>query len=82
MELTATLSFKNLTDPTLTAQQLANPLLGGGVQISNVTYTGAAVAAGTFHTGSNIIGFTDGIILSSGSVRSVVGPNCFDGDRR
>jgi Bacterial Ig-like domain (group 2)/Abnormal spindle-like microcephaly-assoc'd, ASPM-SPD-2-Hydin len=72
-------AIKNLTDPTLTAQQLANSLLGGGVQISNVTYTGAAVAAGTFHTESSIIGFTDGIILSSGSVRSVVGPNCSTG---
>jgi hypothetical protein len=72
-------AVKNLTDPTLTAQQLANSLLGGGVQISNVTYTGATVAAGTFHTESNIIGFTDGIILSTGSVRSVVGPNCSTG---
>ena len=71
--------FKNLTDPTLTAQQLANQLVGGGVQISNVKYTGAAVAAGTFHSTGNIIGFTDGIILSTGSIRSVVGSNCTSG---
>jgi hypothetical protein len=71
--------FKNLTDPTLTAQQLANQLVGGGVQISNVKYTGAAVAAGTFHSTSNIIGFTDGIILSTGSIRSVAGSNCTSG---
>ncbi len=71
--------FKNLTDPTLTAQQLANQLVGEGVQISNVKYTGAAVAAGTFHSTSNIIGFTDGVILSTGSIRSVAGSNCTSG---
>ncbi len=71
--------FKSLTDPTLTAQQLANQLVGGGVQISNVVYTGAAVAAGTFSTASNIIGFNNGIILSTGSIRSVIGPNCTTG---
>jgi len=68
--------FKDLTDTTLSAQQLANQLVGGGVQISNVKYTCAAVAGGTFHTQMNIIGFTDGIVLSTGSIRSVVGPNC------
>ncbi|MGB9244149.1 MAG: choice-of-anchor L domain-containing protein [Candidatus Acidiferrales bacterium] len=71
--------FKSLTDPTLTAQQLANQLVGGGVQISNVVYTGATVAAGTFSTASNIIGFNNGIILSTGSIRNVIGPNCATG---
>jgi Bacterial Ig-like domain (group 2)/Abnormal spindle-like microcephaly-assoc'd, ASPM-SPD-2-Hydin len=71
--------FKSLTDPTLTAQQLANQLVGGGVQISNVVYTGAAVAAGTFSTASNIIGFNNGVILSTGSIRNVIGPNCATG---
>jgi hypothetical protein len=71
--------FKSLTDPTLTAQQLANQLVGGGVQISNVVYTGAAIAAGTFSTGSNIIGFNNGIVLSTGSIRNVIGPNCATG---
>jgi Bacterial Ig-like domain (group 2)/Abnormal spindle-like microcephaly-assoc'd, ASPM-SPD-2-Hydin len=71
--------FKSLTDPTLTAQQLANQLVGGGVQISNVVYTGAAVAGGTFSTASNIIGFNNGIILSTGSIRNVIGPNCATG---
>ncbi|MGH7484052.1 MAG: choice-of-anchor L domain-containing protein, partial [bacterium] len=71
-------SIKNLTDTTLTPDKLAAQLVGTGVQVSNVTYTGAAVAAGTFSTNTNIIGFNSGIVLSTGSVRSVVGPNCTD----
>lgn len=71
--------IKNLTDTTLNPGLLAAQLVGTGVTISNVTYTGSPVAAGTFHTGSNIIGFTDGIILSTGSARSVIGPNCSSG---
>ncbi len=68
--------IKNLTDTTLNPALLAAQLVGTGVTISNVKYTGSPVAAGTFHTESSIIGFTDGIILSTGSVRSVIGPNC------
>jgi hypothetical protein len=68
--------IKNLTDATLSPANLAAQLVGTGVTISNVTYTGSPVAAGTFHTESSIIGFTDGIILSTGSARSVIGPNC------
>jgi len=71
--------IKNLTDSTLNPGMLAAQLVGTGVTISNVTYTGSPVAAGTFHTGSKIVGFTDGIILSTGSARSVNGPNCTSG---
>ena len=62
----------------LTPADLANDLVGGGITISNVTYTGADVAAGRFSGGSGIIGFDSGIILSTGSVANVVGPNAED----
>src|ERR1700741_864675 len=71
--------IKNLTDSTLTPAAFAAQLVGTGVTVSNVTYTGSPVAAGTFHTATSIVGFTDGIILSTGSVRSVNGPNCSSG---
>ncbi len=74
----AAIQVNDLTNSTLTAQALAQSLVGQGVQISNVTYTGAARAAGTFTSASNILGFTSGVVLSSGSVRNVVGPNCSD----
>ena len=54
---------------------LVNRLLGKGVTVSNVTFKGVNVAAGTFRGGTDIIGFEEGIILSSGKVGHVIGPN-------
>jgi hypothetical protein len=76
----------NATDPlvtqdltTLTATHLADMLGGLGVTVSNVVYTGAPNAAGAFSGGGTgngaIIGFDQGIVLSTGSVSNVVGPN-------
>jgi plastocyanin len=48
------------------------------VTTSNVFYTGAPVAAGTFSGGSGIVGFGSGVILSTGDVGFVVGPNVSD----
>jgi uncharacterized repeat protein (TIGR01451 family) len=69
----------DLTDSTLTPTALAQSLVGAGVAISNVKYTGALRAAGTFTSSSNILGFTSGIVLSSGSARNVAGTNCENG---
>lgn len=60
----------------VTAQQLAASIVGSGVAISNVTYTGAANAAGTFSGGTGLTGFDSGIVLGSGSVQST---NCTAG---
>ena len=75
----AGMQVDDLTDSTLTPTALAQALVGAGVTISNVTYAGANRAAGKFTSSSNILGFTNGIVLSSGSVRNVIGPNCVDG---
>jgi hypothetical protein len=72
------IQVSDLTNSALSAQSLAQSLVGPGVQISNVTYKGAPRAAGNFTSSSNIIGFTSGVVLSTGSVRNVVGPNCSD----
>jgi hypothetical protein len=66
---------------TLTANDLVEALVGSGPEapiISNVTYTGANIAAGTFTGGTGIIGFENGIILSNGNIASVIGPNSLD----
>jgi hypothetical protein len=57
--------------PTDLAEQLA----GSGVTVSNVTFTGDDRAAGSFTGGAGVIGFEAGILLSSGRVVDVVGPN-------
>jgi hypothetical protein len=69
----------DLRDQALTASDLAQALVGTGVSISSVTYTGAPIAAGTFKGGASIIGFDSGIILSNGAVSNVIGPNCDPG---
>jgi len=61
----------------ITATDLVNHLLGSGINISNVRYTGADLAAGTFTGGTGIIGFEEGIILSTGRIDHVIGPNLF-----
>ena len=72
-----------------TPSDLANNLVGSGVTVSNVTYTGDNRAAGTFTGGSGIIGFASGIVLDTGKVQTystdppcsvgVEGPNsCYE----
>jgi Divergent InlB B-repeat domain/Abnormal spindle-like microcephaly-assoc'd, ASPM-SPD-2-Hydin len=73
------LTTTDLTSDSLSPTALAQSLVGTGVTISNVTYTGAPVAAGTFTGGQSIIGFDKGIILSDGAVSNVIGPNCDTG---
>jgi hypothetical protein len=62
---------------TITPNSLAQSLLsaGSGITITNVTYTGANIASGTFSGGGGIIGIASGIVLTNGSVNNVVGPN-------
>src|SRR6476661_564520 len=67
---------------SLTANDLAQTIVGSGVSVSNVAFTGADVAAGEFSGGgtgsSAIIGFDQGVVLSTGAAGSVVGPNTSD----
>ena len=72
------LTTQNLSPPALTAGDLAANIIGLGVTIQNVTFTGSNLAAGTFQGGTGIIGFESGIVLSSGNMNSIVGPNSND----
>ena len=64
----------------VTPSDLVNLLVGNGVTISNVTYTGDLRAAGKFSGGATIVGFDSGIILGSGNVQTVTGdPACSGG---
>ena len=62
----------------LTPTDLVNALLGGGVAVSNVHFVGDPHAAGTFAGAGPIIGVDGGIILSSGDIAFVPGPNTQD----
>lgn len=64
------------TTPTSLAQELAGP----GVVVSNVSYSGAAMQAGTVDLlDPAVVSFNHGVILSSGSIADVMGPNSSDG---
>lgn len=71
---------EDLDGGALTATDLADTLLGGGsdANVSGVSYTGADLAAGTFSGGLDAVGFDSGVILSTGQVADVVGPNISD----
>ena len=61
---------------SLTAHQLAQSLVGTGVTISNASFTGADVAAGSFDGGlSEGLGIASGVILSTGDIVTAIGPN-------
>ncbi len=61
---------------TLTATDMVNVLLANnsGITVSNIQYTGANGASGTF-TGGAPVGINSGILLTSGLAANVVGPN-------
>ena len=59
----------------LTPTYLASVLSGSGIEVSNVSYSGAERAAGMFSGGSDIIGFESGIVLGTGRIANVKGPN-------
>jgi hypothetical protein len=75
--LVPALSVTDLTNPAVTPTTLVDTLTGGNnsVAVSNITYTGNNVAAGTFTGGNGIIGFNSGIVLSTGTAAGIVGPN-------
>lgn len=78
----ATLSIPNgiqtadLNSVGVTPQSIAAELAGPGVTISNVVYKGANAQAGTIDiVDPNVVAFNHGVILSSGKIADVVGPN-------
>jgi len=58
--------------------QLLQCLIGPDVEISNAVLVAAPGAAGLFTGAAGIIGFDQGLILSSGNIVTVVGPNMAD----
>ena len=66
-----------VVDDNPTAQQLVkNVLVGNGVQVSNVTYTGSPKQLGYFDaTSANLMSIDSGLIMSSGEAEFAIGPN-------
>jgi len=65
----------------ITPEELVGALIGSGPNtpvVSNIIYKGANGAAGIFNDQSNVLGFSDGIVLSTGSINHIIGPNVSD----
>ncbi len=69
------LTVTPLNGDTLTAADLVDALVGTGISTSNEAYAYVSQATGTFSGGTGIIGFESGVLLTTGSVANVVGPN-------
>lgn len=68
-------------DDSLTPNQLAGLLVGTdstAPTISSITFTGDSRGAGSFSSGTGNVGFESGVVLGSGKVVDVVGPNSAD----
>jgi hypothetical protein len=55
--------------------QLAQTLVGPGVTVNSATFVGDNRAAGLFNDPAASVGLASGVVLSSGDVHDVVGPN-------
>ena len=58
--------------------QLVNKFLRPGIQVSNINYNGTADAIGYFIGTSSNLGLDSGIVLSTGYVTDIPGPNLWD----
>jgi gliding motility-associated-like protein len=65
-----------ITQNQTPTQLVQNTLVGYGVTVSNVTYTGANNALGKFSNGGTTnLGIYSGVIITSGDATNAVGPN-------
>jgi len=61
-------------DNTLTPQQLVQDVLvGQGVQVSNITFSGASVQLGYFDASNGVFPISEGIVMTTGSVLDIPG---------
>ena len=68
-----------IVTPTDNASLLVNTILGSGITVSDVTYSGHELASGTFTGGlSSGIGIEDGIVLTSGNATLIGNSNNSD----
>lgn len=59
---------------------MAGSLLGTGITISNVSYTGSVDQSGYFSDGGSVLGIDSGLIMTSGDANLAPGPNDSDSE--
>lgn len=71
INLNAQITVNNTQTPTQLVQDV---LLGAGISVSNVTFSGGTTQKGSF-TGTSNLGIDEGIILATGDISVAIGPN-------
>ena len=61
--------------PSINASALVAQLAGTGVTLSNARYTGSAKAVGSFTGAASSVGVDSGVVLSTGDILELQGPN-------
>lgn len=65
-----------VTDNSITAEEaLVDYLLGEGVEVSNITFSGDLDQVGSFDAQNTNIAITDGVMLATGNIDVAIGPN-------
>ena len=57
----------------MTPEQYIQSLVGGGIVISNVTFSGNANQIGTFDGSNSNIGFNSGVVMAAGPITGLIG---------
>lgn len=63
----------------ISPEEMVEILIGGGLEYSNVVFTGADSSRGSFTGGPGNLGLGNGIILTSGNIQLAPGPNLLTG---
>jgi hypothetical protein len=71
-------SLRQIQVQEATLDQILQCLIGPDAEVSNAVLTGVPGSTGTLTGGSSIIGLDEGLILSSGNIVTLVGPNLSD----
>lgn len=64
-----------VVDTLISIQDIITNMFGPAIVVSNLTYTGAPIAIGTFLDTTGTLGMDSGIIMTTGSIYNAIGPN-------
>jgi outer membrane protein OmpA-like peptidoglycan-associated protein len=65
-----------LIDNNQTAEYyIKNVLVGSGIEVGQIKYVGMIGGLGQFNSDTNVVGMNAGLVLSTGNVDSIIGPN-------
>lgn len=64
-----------VSSPITDATTLVNAIVGPGISISNASLSSDGAEVGTFSNGASTVGFDSGIVLTTGRLGCIAGPN-------